>query len=209
MNRALLFLAAPSLFFLAGGLAADEIAIQVSPSTIILDSDGVSLTIHTDIRRSTVDRDSLRLFSSLMPEEGLPVDGVYSDAHMNLVAEFDFDAVKAIVAPPSAILTLRGLRLAEFGGTEFSGTNEVLVRHTSEYVPIRGDANGDARLNIADAVAILSFLFSGGEIANPCGEDVVDTNDDDKLNIGDPIFLLAYLFAGGPAPDSSDLECAF
>lgn len=71
---------------------------------------------------------------------------------------------------------------------------------------IRGDANIDMAVNIADATSILAFLFpvSPGPVAPalPC-RDAADANDDEQVNISDPIYLLAYLFSGGlpmPAP---------
>jgi len=63
---------------------------------------------------------------------------------------------------------------------------------------VRGDANNDSALDIADAVTILAYLFSDGE--EPSCEDAFDVNDDGMLDIADPITLLGYLFANGPLP---------
>ncbi len=62
---------------------------------------------------------------------------------------------------------------------------------------IRGDANTDAAVNIADAVSVLSFLFAGrpGRLTCP---DAADANDDGKLNIADAVSILQFLFGGGP-----------
>jgi hypothetical protein len=62
---------------------------------------------------------------------------------------------------------------------------------------VRGDANGDAKLDISDAIAILAYLFSGSE--TDC-EDALDGNDSDKIDIADAIYVLSYLFGGGPHP---------
>ncbi len=62
---------------------------------------------------------------------------------------------------------------------------------------VRGDANGDGKTDISDAITILAYLFSGAE--SSCLE-ALDVNDDGKINVGDPIYLLTYLFAGGPPP---------
>ena len=59
---------------------------------------------------------------------------------------------------------------------------------------VRADANGDARLDISDAVQILQILFAGS--ATTC-EDAVDANDDGAMNIADAIFILSYLFSHG------------
>ncbi|MFN0057006.1 MAG: dockerin type I repeat-containing protein [Planctomycetota bacterium] len=63
---------------------------------------------------------------------------------------------------------------------------------------LRGDTNGDSAINIGDAVATLSFLFSGG--ATPTCADAADVNDDGAINIADAVSLLSFLFSGGPAP---------
>jgi len=69
---------------------------------------------------------------------------------------------------------------------------------------IRADVNDDATINIADAVAALNYLFSGGPAT--C-IDAVDTNDDGQANVADGVYLLAYLFSGGSAPPSPHPGC--
>jgi len=80
----------------------------------------------------------------------------------------------------------------------------------------RGDANGDSLFNIADAIAMLNFLFLSGGL--PC-DDAGDSNDDGQLDISDSIFLLGALFGDsslpsppgidqcGPDPTDDDLDC--
>lgn len=62
---------------------------------------------------------------------------------------------------------------------------------------IRGDRNGDGAIDIADAVGILGFLFSG-ETASCL--DALDSNDDGGVNIADAVYLLDFLFTGGSPP---------
>ncbi|MFN0058933.1 MAG: DUF2341 domain-containing protein [Planctomycetota bacterium] len=62
---------------------------------------------------------------------------------------------------------------------------------------IRGDANLDGLINIADAIAMLNYLFAGG--AANC-LDAVDANDDGAVNVADAIFLLSYQFESGATP---------
>ncbi len=57
-----------------------------------------------------------------------------------------------------------------------------------------GDANCDAGVNIADAVSVLSYLFSGGEA---CCLTNMDANGDGGVNIADAVSVLSYLFSGG------------
>ena len=65
---------------------------------------------------------------------------------------------------------------------------------------VRGDTNGDASLDISDAVATLNYLFLGGENNRVACEDAGDVNDDGLLNITDPVYALAFLFQGGLPP---------
>jgi hypothetical protein len=82
----------------------------------------------------------------------------------------------------------------------------------------RGDANQDSRIDIADPVSVLEYLFAG----RPGGscQDAADANDDGSLDIADPIAILMYLFATpgqgipepisrpGQDPTSDTLVCA-
>lgn len=63
----------------------------------------------------------------------------------------------------------------------------------------RGDANGEGRVDLSDAVSILDFLFKDGN--RPKCFDAADVNDDGYLDIADPIKLLFTLFQGGTIPD--------
>ena len=70
----------------------------------------------------------------------------------------------------------------------------------------RGDMNGDGKVNLADPVYLLGYLFAGSEKPVPCekcwyGElPRGDVNRDTKTNIADAVFLLMYLFSGGEDP---------
>ena len=63
---------------------------------------------------------------------------------------------------------------------------------------IRGDANGSMTVDLADAIYILGFLFSGGPA--PVCFDSGDFNDDGSNDISDAIYALDYLFTEGAAP---------
>ncbi len=81
---------------------------------------------------------------------------------------------------------------------------------------LRGDVNGDARRDIADAIALLNYLFTSRPVT--C-LDALDSNDDGKLDIADAIRILSHLFAAagdlpppfetcGPDPTADPLGCA-
>ena len=70
---------------------------------------------------------------------------------------------------------------------------------------LKGDANGNGFLSIADAVYLLGYLFRGAEA--PFCLALGDANGDAALDIGDVTFLLAYLFGDGPAPAPERVDC--
>ncbi|MGE3163427.1 MAG: hypothetical protein AB7O52_00825 [Planctomycetota bacterium] len=69
---------------------------------------------------------------------------------------------------------------------------------------IRGDANANGSVDIADAVFNLDFLFNGGA---PICLDAQDSNDDGQVNLADPVFSLAYQFSGGMSPTAPFPAC--
>lgn len=83
-----------------------------------------------------------------------------------------------------------------------------------EPVFLRGDANGNGQIEIADPVLSLGFLFSGIEVDCP---SALDADDGGAIDVADPVRVLAYLFTGGaplvpPFPacgidPTDDLDC--
>jgi hypothetical protein len=63
---------------------------------------------------------------------------------------------------------------------------------------LRGDANGDGEINIADAIYLVNYLFTDGPAPDPL--DAGDANCDGVVNIADAIYLVNYLFGDGPPP---------
>jgi formylglycine-generating enzyme required for sulfatase activity len=79
---------------------------------------------------------------------------------------------------------------------------------------IRGDANADGRINISDAVRVLSHLFLN-DPAEPGCPDALDAGDDGEVNLADALAILFYVigeFAGligfcAPDPTEDELGC--
>jgi outer membrane protein assembly factor BamB len=69
---------------------------------------------------------------------------------------------------------------------------------------IRGDANTDGRLDIADGVSILLYLFLGKSLTCLAA---VDGNGDHGTDISDAVYLLAFLFGGGGPPPAPYPAC--
>ncbi len=63
---------------------------------------------------------------------------------------------------------------------------------------IRGDVNRDGVVDIADAIALLNYLYLGG--ARPSCEDAADADDSARLDLADVILILSYLYIGGEEP---------
>ena len=68
---------------------------------------------------------------------------------------------------------------------------------------LRGDANGDGVITVADAIYLLNYLFRHGPEPDPYA--LGDANGDGTIVVGDAIYLLNYLFRGGPAPDGGPI----
>jgi len=62
---------------------------------------------------------------------------------------------------------------------------------------VRGDANRDLRVDIADAIRILEFVFAGGQLNCLVAADV---NDDNRVDLSDAINLVDFVFRGGNPP---------
>ncbi len=68
--------------------------------------------------------------------------------------------------------------------------------------PVRGNTtggiNGDCRIDVADIIFLISYLYKDGHPPDPLERG--DANCDGVVDIGDVIYLINYLFGGGPAP---------
>jgi hypothetical protein len=101
------------------------------------------------------------------------------------------DLVDGAGSPPTAVVFVPP------GGVSITPTmiDGVLFAVVGGFV--RGDANEDGVVDVADPVYTLSFLFSSGP--GIC-LDAMDANDDGLVNIADAVYKLSFLFSGGPAP---------
>ncbi|MGE3165331.1 MAG: hypothetical protein AB7O52_10540 [Planctomycetota bacterium] len=82
--------------------------------------------------------------------------------------------------------------------TNFAGvTGSVDASPSSPPDFVRCDANQDGGFNIADAISILGFLFSGASVDCMVA---LDCNDDGQANIADAVAGLDSLFGGGSNP---------
>lgn len=63
---------------------------------------------------------------------------------------------------------------------------------------VRGDCNGDYKVDIADASHILYYVYL--HVGYTDCEDACDVTDDEVLDLTDPVYLLSFLFRRGPKP---------
>jgi hypothetical protein len=89
----------------------------------------------------------------------------------------------------------------DMGAYEYCGDEPPVPRRRF----IRGDANTDHGLDIADAIFTFKYLFASGRA--PTCLDAGDANDNGQVNIADGIYVLQYLFVGGPAVPSPYPGC--
>jgi hypothetical protein len=77
----------------------------------------------------------------------------------------------------------------------WSNVEDVVVRETF----VRGDANGDGKIDISDAIYLVNYLFIDGP--EPVPFEAGDADGDGEVNISDVIYLVNYLFLDGPPPE--------
>jgi hypothetical protein len=70
---------------------------------------------------------------------------------------------------------------------------------------IRGDPTGDGKVDLSDAVLVLSYLYTGG--AEPGCLASADANGSDAVDLADAVFLLGFLFQAGAPPPSPYPVC--
>jgi hypothetical protein len=70
---------------------------------------------------------------------------------------------------------------------------------------LRGDVDGNGSIDINDPVAVLNWLFLGGD--SPKCMEAADANGTRDVNIADPVYLLSFLFLDGAPPPAPFPEC--
>ena len=70
------------------------------------------------------------------------------------------------------------------------------IRFSDDARFVRGDANGDEKVDVADAVWCINELVRRGAPA-PC-QRAADVNGDGLYDLSDPMYLIAWLFLSGP-----------
>jgi len=135
-----------------------------------------------------VDNEVLRFHLEIRPEAEVGVSGVSF-----------IDGAKGSGTPvKSSVTTAVGMQVMPETANSF-----VLVGAGVDVLPdltafVRGDSNGDLKVDISDPTATLGFLFLGAR--RVACYDAADANDDGVIDIADPIRTLQFLFQGDSAP---------
>lgn len=113
------------------------------------------------------------------------------------------DGLRGSGQPVINAFTVEGATLRACNFDRASVRVRLIERHSDAFV--RGDANQDGKVNMADAIWILNELFAGGP-QSTC-KDAADMNRDGLLGIADPVYLLRYEFLGGDPPPAPFPVC--
>lgn len=64
-----------------------------------------------------------------------------------------------------------------------------------------GDANGDTKINVGDAVFVINHVFKSG--LEPRPKCAGNANGDSSVNVGDAVYLINHVFKGGLPPNQN------
>jgi hypothetical protein len=112
---------------------------------------------------------------------------------LGYLSDLDGDANKIPATPAGEACALNELVKVRFGapkGRPFQ----------------RGDADGNGRINITDAVLIIQIAIGNLNERYDC-DDARDANDDGRVNIMDALPVLAWIFQRGPRLPAPFLAC--
>jgi hypothetical protein len=152
----------------------------------------------------------LQFFRWLAVEKGIyDIACIYVNDHMIWRNDLDVDIIDtrwklhdldiSSYADSNAAVKIR-FHLSSDLGLQLGGWNidDFAVTGIKMQSYVTGDANGDAIVNVADAVFLISYVFKGGPAPDPLLSG--DANCDESTNIADGVYIINYVFKGGPPP---------
>ncbi len=63
---------------------------------------------------------------------------------------------------------------------------------------LHGDSNGDLKIDVADVVFLINYLYKSGGSPNPL--EAGDASCDGNVDVSDVVFLINYLYRAGDPP---------
>ncbi|MGA1779485.1 MAG: dockerin type I repeat-containing protein [Planctomycetota bacterium] len=152
-------------------------------------------------------------FDFLPPLNGQALSPI-SGPHSLIRLQFNVANNIGLIGQTTAIEFTEGISPANPGGAPLPPTPNIIINEDAQGIPPivnngqitfvsppsfrRGDSNFDGTVNLADAIYLLTYLFSGGP--SPQCFDVADVNDDGGLDVSDGVALLGYLFIDTTPP---------
>ena len=192
------------------GICHDSAALQLDS----MDNGALSLTVNEgdlpDFNEQSLLADGypvgvvicLTGCASLPPTTGVLTIGNYT----NLMPEGQTTTLSVCgslgMPPVAAVVVVGG---ASIVATTTDGLVESFLPPITAHV--RGDANADATLNIADGVWMLNDLFQGG-LHTDC-DSANDANSDGSYDASDAVFVFNHQFLNGPQPAAPYPDCGF
>ncbi len=151
----------------------------------------------------TAQRHNLEVRYWILFEPAISAAGLAKPVHAVEVAPADREIVVPPGAPPIVRRTESSVTFldADFEPIATPAVIDFSRRTVDSTEPRfrRGDVNSDGIIDLADALAELSYLFRSGE--TPVCLKAADADDDGRLNVSDAITILLHLFRGaGPLP---------
>ena len=70
---------------------------------------------------------------------------------------------------------------------------------------LRGDVNSDGKMDIADPINVVNYLFRNGP--EPSCDDAADANDDSNVDVTDVMLMINHQFRAGEAPSAPFPAC--
>ena len=133
--------------------------------------------------------------------EGLRIE--FDDTPARVVSLSPDGGSVEVITPPHAPGDVE-VRAINLRPGELPGSVRLSFRFEEDAAFLRGDADGDGRRELSDAVRILAHLFQGRSA--PCRK-ALDSDDDGRILLTDAVSLLRFLFSGGPPPPAPSEQC--
>jgi hypothetical protein len=183
------------LFYATDGFAADSELVQIT--VVEVGNQPPEITSTLPDTQQVIDGDSFaQRFEASDPEfgtvtwtaENLPSGCNFADSG-NGVAGLEYNPTTDQVG---SIYDVMLIAADESGATDTLDMSFMVVAF------LRGDANSDTRLNVADISFLVTYVLKGGD--PPLSDEVADANFDTSVNISDAVYLVNYIFKSGPPP---------
>lgn len=116
------------------------------------------------------------------------------------VMRFYFTLDDLVLGGSAGLVSVGGSQSASLTSNGASYAPQDLPANVTVREVIRGDSDGNGRINVGDAVAIIHWLFTGEN--PPLTVQSGDADGNGSVIIDDAVYLVNYIFIGGPPPPS-------